>query len=315
MIHSYAPTLEAPGKNSPPWYRSYHSSYYMSQLVNNLLLSYMKTFVKIHADGLIVVNRAELLKRGAIKEVGESDSQVQLDFEKLCAFDIELFLEEILGELEGKARHHNQMLTCMGVSTNAYLERNVQVDVGLISKSAGASNWFEIVKGFLNVWEFLFLYSITESTLKSVLARGDPPAFTLIDDLNERYPGISDNLEMKHGISRLLSSEIWKIFTSIRNVYAHAHGMLSKKDWGKLQKKATSFRDAYSRSFFDRQDPSSLILETIMPRAADLFSKSRMHVDKFFFLTDEELNIFRNFAAEYVFLLSENVDDSNNSKP
>ena len=54
MLHFHIPTLEAPIENSPDWYKDYHNAFYMSQLVNNVLLSYLEAFVDIlQKDGLI----------------------------------------------------------------------------------------------------------------------------------------------------------------------------------------------------------------------------------------------------------------------
>ena len=58
MIHNHIPTLEAPNENSPSWYATYHSAFYMSQLVNNLLLSYMKTFIEVNQlEGIVELKK------------------------------------------------------------------------------------------------------------------------------------------------------------------------------------------------------------------------------------------------------------------
>ena len=65
MLHVYEPTLEAPDSKSPDWYRSYHNSFYLCQLVNKLLLSYMVSFIdKNEKEGIILSKQKELIEQG-----------------------------------------------------------------------------------------------------------------------------------------------------------------------------------------------------------------------------------------------------------
>ncbi len=97
MLHKYEPTIEASDTKSPNWYKSYHNSFYLCQLVNNLLLSYMKSFIEFNEFDNIVSSQKEKLIDEGILTVSKSFGQEVncLDEEKVYSIAIESFLEEL----------------------------------------------------------------------------------------------------------------------------------------------------------------------------------------------------------------------------
>ncbi|WP_223434767.1 MULTISPECIES: hypothetical protein [unclassified Pseudomonas] len=301
MLHSYIPTLEAPTAESPDWYKSYHSSFYMSQLVNNVLLSYLTSFIEIvQKNGMLESLHEELLEEKIITPSELNQGHYTINHEKLYSKDIKNFINEIIDNFKKQAEKINHMLICSGVNTGGYLERNIEINLDEISKTADTEDWYDIVKGFLNVWEFMFLFSITESTLKDILSK--PKAYTsnLIKELNEQHPEIAKTMAEDHKIDINLSDSIWRLFASIRNTYSHTHGMIATKNKTELTRDSEIFKKHFREAFHTPNDPSSLILSSVMIDTDQLFDGKKIKLGKFFFISDLELNIFRNFVSEYI---------------
>ncbi|MBU2718463.1 hypothetical protein HF563_03480 [Acidithiobacillus ferridurans] len=307
MFHSYVPTLEAPDDKSPEWYRSYHSLFYMSQLVNSVLLSYMQTYIDVFQKQEIINQKYdELVKSGIIAKpiVGGEEVIIINDEEAIYSIDIEMFLTEIVESFRAKTSEMSHMLLCAGVKMNGYLERSVNVDLNDLLTRTDASGWFEVVKGFLNIWEFLFLFAVTESTLKGVLKKPGVRTLDLLSELNKQFPSLSCQLLIEHRITPGMIKNIWSTFSSVRNLYAHTHGILAARDKIKILAEAARFREEYDKSFHVPNDSSSLLLDLLMPHSDSFFSEERLVEGKFYLLRDPELNIFRNFISECLYELS-----------
>lgn len=302
LIDHYVPTLQAPGPDSPAWYVSFHSSFYMCQLVNNVLLSYMKTSGNAAQQAIIDLHNEVLLKDGAIRRRADGSFEI-IDHERVYSFDVEDFLHQHIEDFAQSARRIKHNLFSMGIEASGYVERCVAVDLPAILKSSGAVHWYAAVKGFLNVWEFLFLFGIAEPTLKQIhskLAEKAAPTLELVSSLNNRCSGLVQLMENEHGITADLANSIWKLFTSVRNVYAHKHGMIAETDENDILRRADEFRKHYANCFLSPDNPSSWLLSRLIEEPGQFFPKNRFQSGAFFFLQDHELNVFRNFISEYM---------------
>ena len=227
-----------------------------------------------------------------------------LDREEIYSIDIKMFLEKIVHDFSLKAKNMNNAFVCFGLDTDSYLERTVNIDLDTISKSASNNNWYDIVKGFLNIWEFQFLYSITESTLKSYCKKNrlfikNIITTEIIEKIINNSPEIINSLEENHNISKKLALDIWRIYTTIRNIYSHTHGILSEKDKKDIYRFSKKLRQSYDNAFH-----SDILLSTVMLESSEIFQDDRTNIGEFYFLTDYELNIFRNFVSEFIYTLS-----------
>ena len=278
----------------------------MSQLVNNVLLSYMTSFIrKVQMDGIIMTRREELTQKGIINEENIAGQNfISVDYEEIYSLDIEDFLAELIEDFQNKASEFHSALICSGLKIHTendekpYMDKNVSINLKEISKSAGNKNWFEIVKGFLNTWEFLFLFSITESTLKNLLKNEDIYTRELIREINKKYPVVYTKLEENHNIKSTLAIEIWNIFVSVRNIYSHTHGMISEDNKKDIARRSKKFKKAY------KEYTEDFLFASIFKDVDDFFLERDIKVGTFYFLADHELNVFRNFVSEYLFILS-----------
>jgi len=312
MFHGFVPTLEKPNRKSPSWYITYHSSFYMSQLVNNALLSYVESFIGLHEEEMIDKYREKLLKEGILKNT--SQNNFEIDKSRLYSIEVEACLNDVARSFQLSANNLQDHFSCMGINIGNYLERPSEIDIYEIAKTTDNKCWYDILKGFLNLWEFMFLFSITESTLKNFSDKKTGTAY-LVNNVMSKHPGIGIGMKNNHRISEDLCSSMWKAFTSIRNIYAHTHGIISGKDRNSetLTNRILAFREHYNEAFHNIKEPSDMIIDTFMPEASNLFKEEEMKTGKFYFIPDIELNIFRNFVSELITLLSKETESPINS--
>ncbi len=300
MITSYIPTLESPNENSPTWYKNFHSSFYLSQLVNNVLLSYMDNFIEIISlEKIIIENREELEANGGISIV---DGERKIDRDKVYSVDVEIALNELIERFKQQAVEINNTLTCMGVNSNGYMERTVNVDLSILKNSVGTNNWHHIVKGFLNVWEFLFLFSIAESALKTSLDNFNANTSDLIAIVTKKKANatVISNMKEKHNIDRRFMLDIWSLYDDLRNIYSHTHGVLSDDNKEKFKEYISKFKSSFDKAFHSKDSPEMLILDTLMVGSSEIFKDEFLVVDNFYLIGDQELNIFRNVITEFM---------------
>lgn len=196
---------------------------------------------------------------------------------------------------------HN--LSAIGVAAEGLNVRNVEVDFRTIAQSMGGTeNWSTIVKGFLNICEFMFIFSITENALKDVT--GTVKASDLVKVTSNRHPEIYSHLQSSL-ISKKLAVAIWDLYYAIRNIYAHSHGVISPKDKEFIREKSNAFVEIYNNEIHSADAVTGLINNAI---SGDVFENilddENIKIGRFFFLGDNELNVFRNFAAEFMNSLS-----------
>lgn len=304
MLHMFAPAIEKFTSTSPEWYKQYHSSFYLSQLINNLLLSYVTSFIDTNQlQSPTQEELDELVKMGALKEHIVSGRKKYSKHPTLFySVDVKIGLNELLNEFKGKREYIKNTLLCTGIGiSNDFINRQIDVDLDDLLQKAGESDWFTTIKGFLNVWEFLFIFSITESALKSQVGSNKTSTKELIPAAMEKFPKIAEQLLDRMGITPETATSLWSVFVEIRHLYSHTHGILKESDRKKLIKATELFLSNYENTLREYFPISFLQPE-------DIFNQDRMNDGKFYFLLDEELNIFRNFITEFMHLLSKETE-------
>lgn len=301
MLHMFSPTIEAFHKNSPEWYKQFHSSFYLSQLINNLLLSYLTSFIERNQfKNPTPEEKDELIRIGAIKEhtLLTGEKVYSKNEEIFYSVDIKIGLQELIDSFKNKRKEITHNLMCAGIKIDdKYINKNVDIDFNDLLEKAGEDNWYMTVKGFLNTWEFLFIFSITESALKNKLGL-NLHAKKLIPVAFEKHPNIEEKINEKLELSTSLSTKLWELFVEIRNLYSHTHGILKSDDRKKLVRFVNEFKEQYDQCFADQ------LFFMLYKNSDELFQEERFRENKFFFLRDDELNLFRNFITELMYLLS-----------
>jgi hypothetical protein len=163
-------------------------------------------------------------------------------------------------------------------------------------KSTNAKNWYGVVKGFLNIWEFLFLYSIIETTIKKLLNfTGQVQEENLLKLIFEQHPTLITKLENELSLTSEEINNLWILYTGFRNIYSHSHGIITQYAKSSLGGKLQKFRD--SSSFRG--------INHILVDVEKLFQNNNLVKDKFYLLQDTELNLFRNLIITFVENLEE----------
>ncbi|EOI6407805.1 hypothetical protein ACMVCI_003436 [Yersinia enterocolitica] len=310
MIHVYEPSIEAPTDKSPEWYKNYHNIFNICHLTNVLLLSYMKSYIqRFEYDVFLEENKEFLIKEGKLIEKDFFGKVVTVvNDEDVFNLAVKSFLEEIIQNNVLRAGEIKNHYSVMGVNVGEYFQKNVNVNLNELLKSLPTDNWYLVVTGFLNVWEFMFLFSTIESNLKEILnsrgVQGRLYTNELIQKIGDKYPDVLESMREVHHFSKDVSLDIWILYTEIRNIYAHTHGILNDKNIRDLKKKIKYFRRSYRKSFKEINSVSDLIFSDLVNEADELFESSTLISGKFYLIPDNELNIFRNFTSKFMTLLS-----------
>lgn len=310
MIHVYEPSIEAPTDKSPDWYKNYHNIFNICHLTNVLLLSYMKSYIqRFEYDVFLEENKEFLIKEGKLIEKDFFGKVVTVvNEEDVFNLAVKSFLEEIIQNNVLRAGEIKNHYSVMGVNVGEYFQKNVNVNLDELLKSLPTDNWYLVVTGFLNVWEFIFLFSTIESNLKEILnsrgVQGRLYTNELIQKIGDEYPDVLESMREVHHFSKDVSLDIWILYTEIRNIYAHTHGILNDKNIRDLKKKIKYFRRSYRKSFKEINSVSDLIFSDLVNEADELFESSTLINGKFYLIPDNELNIFRNFTSKFMTLLS-----------
>lgn len=310
MIHVYEPSIEAPTDKSPDWYKNYHNIFNICHLTNVLLLSYMKSYIqRFEYDVFLEENKEFLIKEGKLIEKDFFGKVVTVvNEEDVFNLAVKSFLEEIIQNNVLRAGEIKNHYSVMGVNVGEYFQKNVNVNLDELLKSLPTDNWYLVVTGFLNVWEFMFLFSTIESNLKEILnsrgVQGRLYTNELIQKIGDEYPDVLESMREVHHFSKDVSLDIWILYTEIRNIYAHTHGILNDKNIRDLKKKIKYFRRSYRKSFKEINSVSDLIFSDLVNEADELFESSTLINGKFYLIPDNELNIFRNFTSQFMTLLS-----------
>ncbi|WP_151789074.1 hypothetical protein [Acinetobacter seifertii] len=154
MLSFYFVDIQPPKLTSPDWYKSFYNMFYLSQLTNTLLLSYMKTFAQNEADGMIKHYPEILINKGIM----DNSKNIE-DIEEVYSLEVEAFLKQILYEFDNRLSGLNASTIPMGFQIEGLRNCKRELDFNQLFKLTGSKNWYTAIKGFLSLWEFLFLYS------------------------------------------------------------------------------------------------------------------------------------------------------------
>jgi len=299
MITGYLPLLKAPDDKSSDWYKEFHNLYYLSQLTNMLLLSYVDSFYELYSKEAILNEKHDYLVLNEIVTIGQDDTMVIVDEDEVKSIEVEDFLEDII---ENKFRAHAEMMSVhfamIGLELEGSLDKKTEVNIKDLLKSTNAKNWYGVVKGFLNIWEFLFLYSIIETTVKKHLnLTGQVHEENLLKLIFEKYPTLMAKVEEEISVDSHAITDLWVLYTGFRNIYSHSHGIITKYAKSSLAGKLQNFKDSFNVKG----------IHNVLVEADKLFQNDMLVKDKFYLLQDIELNIFRNF----IIALVENLEKVN----
>ncbi|RQM47138.1 hypothetical protein EHZ19_15910 [Paraburkholderia bannensis] len=276
MLNIFNPTIDAPTDASPAWYVTFHDSYCLSQITNAVLVGAL--------DSLAHFFQPEA-----------SDAHVPARGHPSAGIDAAV--SEIIANLHSMPETLKALSMGMMLDPGGSFEKNIKIDGPRLLQSTGAKNWRSATNGFLNIWEFLFLYSQVESTLKTILRAPDEGADGLVNLAFKRDAGLADRLSRRDYIDRNYCARLWKLFTAVRNLCAHAHGLLTQRTIGQIKDLAVPFRESVDK-YFERVGQKNLLTATVMRvDPQDLFREERLLEGKFYLLDDLELNVFRHFVC------------------
>lgn len=167
MISFYNPTLRKPSNKSSDWYKNFHNYYYLSQITNLALTSYVETQIHFTKNQMIEELKDELLKKKIIyKEKETGDIKISKK-DALKSVHVEETLNEIIDKVI--IDRQNLIRVCllgMHLNPSARDDKELEINIDHLLKTTSSKNWYETLLGLLNSWEFLFLYGVVESTLK-----------------------------------------------------------------------------------------------------------------------------------------------------
>jgi len=291
MLTAYMPTLRKPFNNSTDWYKNFYNIYYLSQVTNLTLLSYMESFIELHKNSIIDIKHDEFLKRKIISENKNKNisdwiiNDEKKFYEEIKSFDIEQGLNEIFEQQISKRFDDiNSFIMPFGTKLNDDLNKEISINFNEIKETTNAQNWYQIITGFLNIWEFLFLFSTTEHTLKTLLSyqRSDDLFLKLL----ETYPVL--NFQEKGFISNDGYKVLWQLYNEVRNLYSHTHGILVRKLKDKINSKTHELKVFFNDDVH--------IMDSSFLNEEKVFNNKNLIENKFYLLNNEELNLFRNFV-------------------
>lgn len=301
MFSSYLPNLKKPSNNSSNHYKDFHNIFYLSQITNLTLISYMDSFIEFFSkEQILLVKKDELIKKRVISitNVGDEEILVINNEDAFRAYDLEDFIPQIIEEkIKPRFREMSHYLMCMGVKLDENMEKEIDIEIENLLKTTNTTNWYLLIKGFLNIWEFLFLYSTLEMTITQIINQdGWINANGLLSELYKIEPDLEKIIEDNGFLNSQGNLKLWNLYTELRNLYSHSHGMLTQSKKNDISGKLNDFKNSLKQLDFMNQSLMDI---------DNLFKNSTMIVSKFYLLKDEELNMFRNF----IITLMESYDE------
>lgn len=274
MIAAYMLNMSPPNENSPNWYKNFHNIFWFSQLTNVLFLSYMQTYVETD----------ETLKRiSPDKSVSD-------------------YLDYIIKKFSNNNKNIEETLPYLGVSCD--LPKEVDIKLEDLKKLCGSDSWYDIMRGFLNIWDFLFLFSAFESAMKQALDCERLKGAHIIQTIRKKIGPITSGTHMEQ-----IENCLWPFFCDVRNLYSHSHGIVNPSDLEKLKESIENAHEftenpaAGMKKQFEEMDENeklyclSRLTENTFFKE-DTFDSARILEGNFFFISDQELNIFRNIISD-----------------
>lgn len=284
MFQTYAPTLQKPSKESSSWYKNFHNIFYLSQLSNLTILTYVDSLIERDKGDMVKEFEDELLKKEIIRINKENNAYSITKESEFKSIHISDTINGIIKEvILGNDERIQVLFRAMGLEVADY--KDIEIDLDELINKTTAKNWYEVIRGFLNTWEFLFLYSTVESTFKEILDKtGVVREEELINIIFEEFP----TLEGEIGAERKYISDLWSFYTEFRNIYSHSHGLISNLSKSNIGGKLDKAKQALDRIYPD----SVSLIDT-----GQIFKNHLIVVGKFHFMKDNELNIFRNLIT------------------
>ena len=266
MIQEFAPTIKAPCENSKEWYINFHNIFYLSQLSGLSLLSYVDSFIEMTKHETIEENTEYLIKN---KIIAIQEDQLDINEDQLKSFDIKACFEEIIErQIKNNFSQHDAFFMCMGLKKNDNLNKKININLDDLIKITNVDNWYDLLKGFLNIWEFLFLFSIVETTLKQILkSHKNLKSENLITNIHKDFPNLEKQMNESFSLSKVGQKHLWKYFLKLRNIYAHSHGFITNAD---TKNGLTGLIDNFSASLTEEND----IFDQVFLNKKDTFNNS-----------------------------------------
>jgi len=289
MISAYSPVLKKSTSSSPDWYKHFHSVFYMSQLTNQVLLSYLESKIEDDKEDMVRVLGDGLLDKKVIRKDSDTGKVIVSKAEALKSIHIEDTIDQIVEKVfEDREQMIEMCLLSMGLQQEDSTKKEIEIDRNALLNSTTAKNWFDLIKGLLNVWEFIFLYGAVESAFKDILSRqGQVREEDLLGSVFDKFESLADNL----GCEKYDIEKIWLFYTELRNVYVHNHGLINNRIKSNLGGKLQGLKNA----IYSIHEETILIADL-----EDILKKNLVENSKFYFMRDVELNIFRNTMIHFI---------------
>lgn len=287
MLNMHIPTIENYSAEHADWYKGFSTAFNLSQLSNYLFLSYLTT--QVSQNEHILENQMEYAI--GIKDCKNEEERDDL----LNSIDILDMLNQIVADFASTDRKHNEMLFYRGLSIHGYHDKNVKIDLKEILNSTTEKSWNKVIRGLVNVFEFLYLFSVTEDHLK-VIVNLDNTKSVIGRALKDK-PGIIEHFETDFKMPRNFIIKLWEFYVEVRNIYAHSFGYINEKDKENLARKREEFIEAYDKLPIDWH----LFEHDLMD---DFFNDEKISVGKMYLISVSEICIFKNFVRIFIPQLS-----------
>lgn len=283
MLNMHIPTIENYSSDHADWYRGFSTAFNLSQLSNYLFLSYLTTQVSQNTP--ILEEQPEYI--AGVKKCRSSEDIDDL----LHSIDILDMLNQIITDFASTGQKHNEILFYRGLSIHGYHDKNVKVDLKEILSSTTEKSWNKVIRGLVNVFEFLYLFSVTEDHLKVIVNEDNAKA--VVGKALKNKPGIIEHFDVEFKMPRNFIIKLWEFYVEVRNIYAHSFGYINEKDKKCLTKKREEFLEAYENLPMDWH----LFDHDMMD---DFFHDGKIVVGKMYLVSVNEVCIFKNFVRMFI---------------
>ncbi len=283
MLNMHIPTIENYSEEHAIWYRGFSTAFNLSQLSNYCLLSYLSTQV---SQNEYILRRQKEYAEGLAFCRNEEDEN-----DLLCSIDIIDMLNQICLEFAQTGEAHNRILLERGLHLEGYHDNNVKINLQEIRNSTTEKSWNKVIRGLVNVFEFLYLFSVTEDHLKEIVKDGNSRA--VVGKAMKDKPGIIEHFETQFKMPRNFILKLWEFYVEVRNLYAHSFGYINKED----EKRLKAARDAFIVAYDKLPIEWTLLDYHVMD---DFFSDEKIVVGKMYIISVGETCIFKNFVRMFV---------------
>ena len=283
MLNMHIPTIENYSDEHEDWYKGFSTAFNLSQLSNYLLLSYLTTQVSQNTPTL----KDQPEYRAGLKKCKNSNDHDDL----LHSIDILDMLNQIIDEFTSTDKKHNEALFYQGLSIHGHHDKNVKIDLKEILNSTTEKSWNKIIRGLVNVFEFLYLFSVTEDHLKVIVKQEN--AKSVVGKALKDKPGIIEHFDAEFKMPRNFIIKLWEFYVEVRNIYAHNFGYINEKDKNCLTKKREEFLEAYEKLPMDWHLLNNDLED-------DFFNEEKIVIGKMYLISVSEICIFRNFVRIFI---------------